>query len=345
VVSLIEGRTPTTAVFPNAKFIRLADTPGELIDNPRGEPEIFATSALALDAIVAAAGNRKPAVERAWTQGLQKRHRDRSAKAGPGYTTGSDGGVDPRAIFQALREKTNTDYIAIADGGGERNHARDRQVEDRRLALAGTLRRRGRRGASPHSSTSDATSSGSMSIRRPRVVLSDLGARPHPAGPAAEEGSRRDADTVIGPNMQRHRHQEFIRFLNASSARFPLEDNPRHHRPVRRWRARHPRWTFHFTPTSASWLNAVEGFFAVLTKRRLMRGVFRSVADLQAAINRFFDDHKPTQSPSNGSPIQTRSSPPSGAGTKCWIRSTSNGTNLIVDCLLCAATRLWLFII
>ena len=53
------------------------------------------------------------------------------------------------------------------------------------------------------------------------------------------------------------------------------------------WLARHPRWTFHFTPTSASWLNAVEGFFAKLTRRRLKRGVFRSVVDLQAAINRF----------------------------------------------------------
>ena len=49
----------------------------------------------------------------------------------------------------------------------------------------------------------------------------------------------------------------------------------------------HPRWTFHFTPTSASWLNAVEGFFAKLTRQRLQRGVFRSVADLKAAINRF----------------------------------------------------------
>jgi transposase len=57
-------------------------------------------------------------------------------------------------------------------------------------------------------------------------------------------------------------------------------------RPLR-WLARHPRWTFHFTPTSASWLNAVEGFFAKLTKRRLKRGVFRSLPDLQAAINRF----------------------------------------------------------
>ena len=51
--------------------------------------------------------------------------------------------------------------------------------------------------------------------------------------------------------------------------------------------ARHPRWTFHFTPTSASWLNAVEGFFAKLTRRRLQRGIFHSVTDLKDAINRF----------------------------------------------------------
>ena len=57
-----------------------------------------------------------------------------------------------------------------------------------------------------------------------------------------------------------------------------------------RWLERQPRWTFHFTPTSASWLNAVEGFFATLTKRRLKRGVFRSVADLQTAINRFLEE-------------------------------------------------------
>jgi hypothetical protein len=54
--------------------------------------------------------------------------------------------------------------------------------------------------------------------------------------------------------------------------------------------ARHPRWRFHFTPTSASWLNAVEGFFATLTRQRLKRGVFRSVVDLQVAINRFVAD-------------------------------------------------------
>ena len=59
------------------------------------------------------------------------------------------------------------------------------------------------------------------------------------------------------------------------------------HLKVRQWLARHPRWTFHFTSTSASWLNAVEGFFAKLTRQRLKRGVFRSVIDLQVAINRF----------------------------------------------------------
>jgi transposase len=59
------------------------------------------------------------------------------------------------------------------------------------------------------------------------------------------------------------------------------------HPKVRAWLGRHPRWIFHFTPTSASWLNAVEGFFAKLTRRRLSRGVFRSVEDLKHAINRF----------------------------------------------------------
>jgi len=59
------------------------------------------------------------------------------------------------------------------------------------------------------------------------------------------------------------------------------------HPKVQAWLDRHPRWTFHFTPTSSSWLNAVEGFFAKLTKRRLRRGVFTSIVDLQATINRF----------------------------------------------------------
>ena len=60
---------------------------------------------------------------------------------------------------------------------------------------------------------------------------------------------------------------------------------------VLEWLTRHPRWTFHFTPTSCSWLNAVEGFFAKLTRRRLKNGVFHSLVDLQAAINRFIREY------------------------------------------------------
>jgi transposase len=56
---------------------------------------------------------------------------------------------------------------------------------------------------------------------------------------------------------------------------------------VRAWLDRHERFVFHFTPTSCSWLNAVEGYFAKLSKQRLKRGVFRSVVDLQEAINRY----------------------------------------------------------
>ena len=59
------------------------------------------------------------------------------------------------------------------------------------------------------------------------------------------------------------------------------------HPKVMAWLSRHPRFPFHFTPTSASWLNAVEGFFAKLTRRRLKRGVFHALVSLQAAINRF----------------------------------------------------------
>jgi transposase len=112
--------------------------------------------------------------------------------------------------------------------------------------------------------------------------------------------------TVIGRNMQHHRHQEFIRFLNAIEAQVParkeihaIVDNYATHKhpKVRQWLARHPRWTFHFTPTSASWLNAVEGFFAKLMKRRLKRGIFLSVVDLQAAINRFVVEHNAEPKP------------------------------------------------
>src|SRR3546814_9545915 len=69
------------------------------------------------------------------------------------------------------------------------------------------------------------------------------------------------------------------------------------HPKVRRWLDRHTRFVFHFVPTSCSWLNAVEGFFAKLSKRRLKRGIFRSLVDLQAAINRFVAEHNTDPKP------------------------------------------------
>ena len=101
---------------------------------------------------------------------------------------------------------------------------------------------------------------------------------------------------VIGRCMQRHRHQEFIRFLNAVEREVPagkavhvvLDNYATHKHPkVTAWLKRHQRFTFHFTPTSCSWANAVEGLFAKLTRQRLKRGVFTSIVELQAAINRF----------------------------------------------------------
>lgn len=85
---------------------------------------------------------------------------------------------------------------------------------------------------------------------------------------------------VFARNMQRHRHQEFIRFLNVLERDIPagklvhviLDNYAAHkHEKVRAWLDRHPRWTFHFTPTSSSWLNVVEGFFAILTRKRTSR--------------------------------------------------------------------------
>jgi transposase len=112
--------------------------------------------------------------------------------------------------------------------------------------------------------------------------------------------------TVLGRCMQRHRHQEFIRFLNAIEGAVPagklvhviLDNYGSHKHPkVIAWLTRHPRWTFHFTPTSGSWLNAIETFFSALTRRRLKRGSFHSIVDLQAAINRYIAEHNEDPQP------------------------------------------------
>jgi hypothetical protein len=63
------------------------------------------------------------------------------------------------------------------------------------------------------------------------------------------------------------------------------------------WLTRHPRWTFHFTPTSASWLNAVENVFSKMTRQRIRRGVFHSIGDRQTAINAYLVEHNASPKP------------------------------------------------
>ena len=115
------------AVFPNARFVRIADTAGELIDNRRGQPELLAAPALALAAMVETAGNRELNVDKAWTDGLRRRHRERMASGASREdlpAVGSDGKIDPRAIFDAIAEIADPDYVAVADGGDLLSFAR-----------------------------------------------------------------------------------------------------------------------------------------------------------------------------------------------------------------------------
>ena len=106
--------------------------------------------------------------------------------------------------------------------------------------------------------------------------------------------------TVIGSHSERHRRQEFIAFLEQIDKAVPagrkiraIVDNYSAHKhlAVADWLADHPRWTLHFTPTSCFWTDAVEGFFGKLARRRLRRGVFDSLEDLEAAIEEFIALH------------------------------------------------------
>ena len=114
------------AVFPEARFLRIADTAGELVDNRRGTPELLASVPLALEALTGALGNDPGARDADWLEGLRAKHRERIEKgsqtAGP--KTGADGKVHPMAIFDAIREVADDDYIAIADGGDLLSFAR-----------------------------------------------------------------------------------------------------------------------------------------------------------------------------------------------------------------------------
>lgn len=98
---------------------------------------------------------------------------------------------------------------------------------------------------------------------------------------------------VLGQCHRQHRHQEFLKFLDAVANATPRDrevhiimDNYATHKTprVQRWFQRHPHWHVHFTPTSASWLNQVERFFAEITERRIRRGAFRSVRELEQAM-------------------------------------------------------------
>jgi transposase len=105
---------------------------------------------------------------------------------------------------------------------------------------------------------------------------------------------------VIGSCHRRHRHQEFLRFLEKIAAQVPagqpvhlvMDNYGTHKTPkVRRWFVQHPDYHLHFTPTSASWLNQVERFFAQITARRIRRGTFSSVRALEQAIAEYLTHH------------------------------------------------------
>jgi transposase len=111
---------------------------------------------------------------------------------------------------------------------------------------------------------------------------------------------------AISQVHRRHRHQEFLKFLRTIDRNVPAElelhlvcDNYATHKTpaIKTWLLRHPRFQLHFTPTSASWLNLVERWFAELTNRKLRRATHRSVAELEADLNAWIqawnDDPKP----------------------------------------------------
>jgi acetolactate synthase-1/2/3 large subunit len=112
------------AVYPHARFIRIADNAGELLDNRRGEPELLATPALALDAIVTAAGNRQSSVDKSWADTMRDGQKKRSARKKTEPARGSDGKIHPGVIFDAIHEKADPDYVGIADGGDLLSFAR-----------------------------------------------------------------------------------------------------------------------------------------------------------------------------------------------------------------------------
>lgn len=113
---------------------------------------------------------------------------------------------------------------------------------------------------------------------------------------------------IIGKCHTRHRHQEFLKFLELIDASVPKEpgctihlvmDNYGTHKTpkVKRWFLRHPEYQLHFIPTSSSWLNQVERFFAEITEKRIRRGAFRNVPLLEQAITEYLAHHNQDPKP------------------------------------------------
>ncbi|MGH8162927.1 MAG: IS630 family transposase [Rhodanobacteraceae bacterium] len=111
---------------------------------------------------------------------------------------------------------------------------------------------------------------------------------------------------VIGQCMPRHRHQEWLKFLRRIDAETPkhldvhlIADNyaTHKHAKVQSWLKLHRRFHMHFTPTSASWINQVERFFGLVTADRIRCGVFKSVAELEAAIRQYLEQHNADPTP------------------------------------------------
>jgi len=115
------------AVFPHASFVRIGESAAEVADNRRGDPELLATPALALEAIVRAARGRAPATDRAWARQMRRRHVERAEAYGAKLASapnGPDGRIHPNRIFAAIRACVPADAIAIADGGDLLSFAR-----------------------------------------------------------------------------------------------------------------------------------------------------------------------------------------------------------------------------
>jgi transposase len=113
---------------------------------------------------------------------------------------------------------------------------------------------------------------------------------------------------VLGRCHQRHRHQEFLAFLERIDAEFRddghsqlhliIDNYATHKTPkVHRWLLRRPRFHLHFTPTGSSWLNLVERFFARITTEAIRRGSFSSVRQLKAAIDAYLAEHNKDPKP------------------------------------------------